>query len=111
MKNIKSVSRFVRVSPKKARLAADLIRGMKVEDALMQLKHSGLKTGVLLAKTLKSAIANAETREDAKRENLKIDEVKVDAGVIMKRAKAKSRGSQVPVLKRTSHFTIVLKSV
>lgn len=111
MKKIKSVSRFVRVSPKKARLAADLIRGMMVEKALVQLKYSGLKTGVLLAKTLKSAIANAETREDAKRENLKIDEVRVDEAVTMKRSKSKSRGSQVPILKRTSHFTVVLKSV
>ena len=111
MKKIKAVSKFVRVSPKKAKLAAALIRGLKVNEAMVQLKYSHLKSGHLLLKTLKSAIANAETREDLKRENLKIDEVRVEEGVRLRRAKARSRGSQVPVIKRTSHFTIVLKSV
>lgn len=111
MKKIKAVTKFVRVSPKKAKLAAGLIRGLKVEEALVQLQYCGLKSGKLLLKTLKSAIANAETQADLKKENLQIDEVRVDEGVRMKRAKARSRGSQVPILKRTSHFTIVLKSV
>ena len=111
MKNIKAVSKFVRISPKKARLAAGLIRGLKVEEALVQLQFSEMKGGRLLLKTLKSAIANAEVRADAKRENLKIQDVRVDAGSTMKRSKSKSRGGQVPILKRTSHFTVVLTSV
>ena len=111
MRKAKATTKYVRISPKKARLAARLIRGLKAEEALIQLTHSGLKGGRLLKKTLESAIANAETLEDAKRENLKIAEVRVEEGYRMKRAKSKSRGSQVPVLKRTSHFTIVLTSV
>ncbi len=101
-------TRFVRISPRKARLAADLVRGMKVEDASLQLKHCQLKGGRLLLKTLDSAIANAETQMNVQRRDLKVQEIRVDAGPVLKRSKSKSKGGQVPVMKRTSHFTIVL---
>ncbi len=103
-------TRFVRISPRKARYAADLIRGLDVEQATLQLLHSKLKGGRLLKKTLDSAVANAVTQMDARRDRLKIHEVRVDPGPILRRAKPRSRGSSVPVNKRTSHFTIVLKS-
>ncbi len=99
---------FVRISPRKARYAADLIRGLGVDQATLQLLHSRLKGGRLIKKTLDSAIANAVTQMDARRENLKVKEVRVDPGPILRRAKPRSRGSSVPVNKRTSHFTIVL---
>jgi large subunit ribosomal protein L22 len=101
-------TRFVRISPRKARYAADLIRGLSVEKATMQLLYSKLRGGRLLKKTLDSAVANAETQLDAKREQLKIFEVRVDPGPILRRAKARSKGSSVPVNKRTSHFTVVV---
>ncbi len=101
-------TRFVRISPRKARLAADLVRGMKVEDATLQLKHCQLKGGRLLLKTLDSAVANAETQMNVQRRDLKVREIRVDAGPVLKRSKSKSKGGQVPVMKRTSHFTIVL---
>jgi large subunit ribosomal protein L22 len=104
----KAITKRVRISPRKARLAAGLIRKLSVEDAVLQLKHSGLKGGILLKKTLDSAIANAETRFDVKRENLKVFEVRVDEGPTMKRAKSKSRGGRVPIMKRTSHFTVIV---
>jgi large subunit ribosomal protein L22 len=104
----RAISKFVRISPKKAHLAAGLIRGLKAEEALHQLKYSSLKSGALLMKTLQSAMANAETQLDAKRADLKIKEVRIEEGSRMKRAKSKSRGSQAPILKRTAHFTIVL---
>lgn len=110
MKFAKAVTKYVRISPRKARLAAGMIRNLPVEQAVYQLKYSGLRGGLLLQKTLKSAIANAETQLDAKRENLRVKEVRVDAGPTMKRAKSKSRGGRVPIMKRTSHFTIVLSS-
>jgi large subunit ribosomal protein L22 len=106
----KAKTKYVRISPRKARLAADLIRNLSAKDALLQLKHSKLRGGRLLEKTLTSAIANAEVQHDVKRENLKVKEVRVDAGPIMKRAKAKNRGGRVPIMKRTSHFTVVLSS-
>ncbi len=104
----KSKSRFIRIAPRKARLAAGLIRGKDVENARLQLMNSNLRGARLLKKTLDSAVANAETQLDAKRTNLKVHEVRVDAGPILKRAKGKSRGGRVPINKRTSHFTVVL---
>ncbi len=104
----KAITRYVRISPRKARYAAGLIRGLSVENASLQLLYSKLRGGRLLKKTLDSAVANAETQLDARRNELKIHEVRVDPGPILRRAKARSRGSSVPVNKRTSHFTIIV---
>ncbi|HLB53286.1 MAG TPA: 50S ribosomal protein L22 [Chlamydiales bacterium] len=101
-------TRFVRISPRKARYAAGLIRGLSVEKATLQLLYSKLKGGRLLKKTLDSAVANAETQLDVRREHLKVFEVRIDPGPILRRAKPRSRGSSVPVNKRTSHFTVVV---
>ena len=108
MQYAKAITKYVRISPRKARYAADLIRGLSVENATSQLLYSKIRGGRLLKKTLDSAVANAETQLDARRESLKIFEVRVDPGPILRRAKPRSRGSSVPVNKRTSHFTIVL---
>ena len=85
-----------------------MIRGKNVEDALIQLNFSNLKGGVLLKKTLMSAIANAETLHSVQRRDLKVKEVRIDAGPILKRAKSKCRGGRVPVMKRMSHFMVVV---
>lgn len=106
-KNHRAVTKYVRISPRKARLAANIIRGLPIEDALNQLKVSNLKAGALLIRTLKSAIANAE-QLDGNSENLKVVEVKVDEGPTWKRAIPRSRGSRHPILKRTSHFTVAV---
>ena len=108
MQFARAITRYVRISPRKARYAAGLIRGKSVEQASLQLMVSKLRGGRLIKKTLDSAVANAETQLDARRESLKVHEVRVDPGPILRRAKARSRGSSVPVNKRTSHFTIVL---
>jgi len=108
MQMAKAITRYVRISPRKARYAAGLIRGLSVEKASLQLAYSKLRGGRLLKKTLDSAVANAETQLDARRTELKIHEVRVDPGPILRRAKARSRGSSVPVNKRTSHFTIIV---
>ena len=108
MQMAKAITRYVRISPRKARYAAGLIRGLSVENAILQLVYSKLRGGRLLKKTLDSAVANAETQLDARRTELKIHEVRVDPGPILRRAKARSRGSSVPVNKRTSHFTIIV---
>jgi large subunit ribosomal protein L22 len=108
MQFAKAISKYIRISPRKARYAADLIRGLSVEKATLQLLYSKLRGGRLLMKTLDSAVANAETQIDGRRESLKVHEVKVDAGPILRRAKARSRGSSVPVNKRTSHITVVV---
>lgn len=101
-------TKFVRISPKKARLAAGLIRGLSVEQATLQLRYSQLKGGRLLGKTLDSAVANAQSQQDIDRKKIMIHEVRVDQGPSLKRAKPKNRGGRAPILKRMSHFTIVL---
>jgi large subunit ribosomal protein L22 len=101
-------TKYVRISPTKARLAAALIRGKGVEEALLQLKFCNLKGGRLLSKTLKSAITNAENKHSVQRRDLVVKEVRVDGGPIMKRAKSKCRGGRVPILKRMSHFMVVV---
>lgn len=110
MTSAKAITKFVRISPRKARLAAGLIRGLSVSAATLQLMHCNMKGGRLLKKTLDSAVANAETQMDLRREDLKVAEVRVDEGPRMKRAKPKNRGGRHPILKRTSHFTVVVSS-
>jgi large subunit ribosomal protein L22 len=108
MTQTRAITKYVRISPRKARLAAGLIRGLNVADASSQLKFSGLKAGRLLLKTLDSAVANAENNDEARREDLKVVEVRIDEGPTMKRAKARSRGSRSPINKRSSHLTVVV---
>ncbi|MEI8365073.1 MAG: 50S ribosomal protein L22 [Parachlamydiaceae bacterium] len=105
-----AISKHVRITPRKARLAAGLIRGLPVLRASAQLLFSNLKGGRLLKKTLDSAVANAESQLDVRRENLIVSEVRIDQGAILKRSKPKNRGGQHPILKRTSHFTVVVSA-
>ncbi|MBB63688.1 MAG: 50S ribosomal protein L22 [Waddliaceae bacterium] len=104
----KAITKYVRISPRKARLAANLIRGLGVSQAMTQLRFSQLKAGKLLNKTLMSAVANAEFQHDIGRDDLVVMEVRVDEGPTQKRARPKNRGGRVPIMKRTSHFTVVV---
>jgi large subunit ribosomal protein L22 len=108
MTTTKAFSKYVRISPRKARLAAGLIRGAGAEEALRQLKYSGLKAGRLLSKTLASAVASAELEYGARPEELRVLEVRIDEGPTWKRSKSKCRGGRSPILKRTSHFTVIV---
>lgn len=108
MSYAKAITKYVRISPRKARLAADLIRGLPVQFAAQQLAHCNLRAGRLLQKTLDSAIANAETQQEVRRENLVVVEVRIDAGPVFKRAKPKNKGGRHPIMKRTSHFVVAV---
>jgi large subunit ribosomal protein L22 len=108
MQTAKAITKYIRISPRKARLAAGLIRNRSVEDATLQLMFSKLRAGKLLRKTLDTAVANAETQLNVQRRDLKVHEVRIDAGPVLKRSKPKNRGGSVPVMKRTSHFTVVV---
>ncbi len=101
-------SKYVRISPRKARLAAGLIRRQPVDEATTQLTFCNMKAGRLLQKTLDSAVANAETQHDLRREDLIVVEVRIDEGPTMKRITPKNRGGRHPILKRTSHFTVIV---
>ena len=105
-----AITKYVRISPRKARLAADLIRGKPVAQASVQLMYCQLKAGRLLKKTLDSAVANAETQLDLRRDDLKVAEVRVDPGPTLKRAKPKNKGGRHPIMKRTSHFTVIVSA-
>lgn len=108
MATAKAITKYLRVSPKKAVLAAGLIRGKSVDEAMLQLKHCNLKAGRMFVKTLVSAIANAETVHDLRREQLRVLEVRVDGGPRYKRARPKNKGGSHPILRRTSHFTVIV---
>lgn len=108
MATAKAVTKYLRISPKKAVLAAALIRGKPVNEAILQLSYSGLKAGRMLQKTLSSAVANAETEHDLRRDNLRVIEVRVDGGPRHKRSRPKNKGGSHPILRRTSHFTVVV---
>jgi len=108
MQEGKAITKFVRVQPRKARLSADLIRGLSVTEATLQLRFGQSKGAKLLLKTLNSAVANAETQQDLRREDLKVLEVRVDEGPRYKRIKPKNRGGRHPIQKKTSHLTVVV---
>ena len=99
---------FARTSPQKARLVADQIRGLAVEDALNILAYSPKKAGALMKKVLDSAIANAEHNEGADIDELKVSQVFVDEGPTMKRIKTRAKGRADRIFKRSSHITVVV---
>lgn len=98
--------RFARISPQKARLIADEVRGMPVERALEILQFSTKKAAQIMRKVLESAVANAEHNEGADIDELRISTLMVDEGPTMKRMKPRARGRADRIFKRTSHITI-----
>jgi len=104
----KAITRNVRISPRKARLVADLIRGKQVEDALLVLRFTEKKAARILAKTLRSAIANAADTQNVDPDSLYVKRTYVDGGTTIKRFTPRAHGRATPIRKRTSHFTIVV---
>jgi len=97
--------RFARITARKARLLTDLIRNKPVGEALDLLKFNKKRGAVMVTKVLKSAIANADTRE-ADVENLFVSKSFCDDGPIMKRFQPKDRGKSFSIFKRMCHITI-----
>jgi len=97
---------FSRISPQKARLIADQIRGLSVERALEILTFSKKKAAVIVKKVLESAIANAEHNEGADIDELKVSTIFVDEGPVMKRIQPRAKGRANRIIKRTSHVTV-----
>ena len=105
---VRAVTRYVRISPHKARLVTDLIRGKSVEEALTTLKFVPKKGARLVSKTLQSALANAEQNPNIDVDTLYIKRIYVDKGPAMKRWRARAMGRATRILKRTSHITVIL---
>jgi len=106
--DIVATSRYVRLSPKKARDFARELQGRPVPAALSLTQFSDRKAAVCLGKTLKSAIANAENNHKLSADDLVVKEAVVEDGPRLKRFMAVSRGSAHPIKRRMSHVRIVL---
>ncbi len=108
MMQVSATHKFARISPQKARLVVDLIRGKDVETAVNILTFSDKKAAELIKAILNSAIANAENNEGADIDELKVTAAFVDAGPIMKRMRARAKGRGNRILKRISHITVTV---
>lgn len=100
--------RYSLVSPQKARLVADQIRGLPVAQALQVLEFSSKKAARIIRKVLESAIANAEHNDGADIDELTIARVYVDEGPMYKRIRPRAKGRANRIHKRTSHITVAV---
>lgn len=105
----RAVLRYARISSRKVKIVADLIRGKKVDEALAIIKFTPKASSEILEKLLKSAIANAENNHGMNRGNLIVSEIYANQGPTLKRIRPAAKGSAVRIRKRTCHITIVLK--
>jgi large subunit ribosomal protein L22 len=99
---------FVRLSPQKARLVIDMVRGKRVQEALNILKFSPQRAAEIVAKLVSSAVANAEQKGVGDVDRLFVKTIFVDQGPVLRRFMPKGRGSASRIRKPTSHITVVL---
>ena len=104
----RATAKFVRITPRKARVVIDLIRGKSVAEAFAILQFTPKAGAPIVEKVLKSAVANAENNFDMDVDELKVSAAFVDQGPVMKRIHPRSRGQAFKILKRTSHITVAV---
>jgi large subunit ribosomal protein L22 len=104
----RAVARYVRVSPRKARLVVDLIRGKSIDDARAILRFSPRAAAEIVEKVLNSAVANAERNLHIKSDDLVVGTTFVDEGPTLKRIQPRAMGRAFRINKRTSHITVVV---
>lgn len=107
----KAICRYVRITPRKMMLVADLVRGKKVNDALNLLHFSPKRSSLVIEKTIRSALANLMDKEDAR--NINVDdavvrEIRVNEGPTWKRFRPRAMGRASRIRKRTSHLYVTL---
>ncbi len=107
---VKAVEKYIRISPKKARLVADVVRGEKAVNALATLRFMPKKAAGIIYKALNSAVSNAVNNAGLAKEDLVISSITVDKGPSLKRFRPRSRGMASALLKRTSHITVVVSA-
>jgi len=105
----RAVAKYLRVSPFKARQVADLVRGKNAQEAMAILRYTNKKGAPLIAKVLKSAMANAENNFDMDVDALYVAEIYVNEGPSLKRLKPRAYGRADVMKRRTSHITVVVK--
>lgn len=105
----RAILRYARVSPRKVRRVITLIKGKKAGDALASLRFLPHRPAKIVAKVLRSAVANAEQKKVADPDSMKISMAFVDQGPVMKRHMTRAMGRVNIIKKRTSHITLVLE--
>ena len=106
---VKATAKHIRTSPRKLRPIVDTVRGKKVDDALAVLRFMPSPSARTVAKVVRSAAANAENNYEMAPDELIITEIFVDESRTLKRFRAGPRGRVKPILKRSSHITVVVK--
>ena len=106
--NVSAVLKGVRLSPQKARLVADLVRGKKVDQALNILNFCPKKGADIIKRVVESAIANAEHNEGADIDELRVSTIFVDKGMVYKRISARAKGRAGKITKPTCHITVTV---
>lgn len=101
--------KYTRISARKVKIVADLIRGKDVDEALAIVKFTPKASSEIIEKLLKSAIANAENNHGMSHEKLYVAEIFANQGPTLKRIRPAAKGSAVRIRKRTSHITIVVR--
>jgi len=107
----KAVAKYIRMSPQKVRLVADLVRGKKVQDARNILIYTRKYAAGIIADVLKSAVANAAQNPNIDENILYIKEIYVDQGPSLKRWRARAQGRAAGIKKRSSHITVILDEI
>jgi large subunit ribosomal protein L22 len=110
-KTYRALHRFAPIAPRKARLVADLVRGLPVNDALAVLGHTPRRAATLFRKVMKSALANASQDLDVDLNALVVGDVRADMGPLLggrARWRPRAMGRATPIRKRTSHLLVAL---
>jgi len=105
---VKAVAKSVRVAPRKARLVLDLVRGKNVKEAEAILKFTPRAASPIVAKVLKSAVANATNNNQLNADKLVVKACWADEARVLKRWMPRAKGSASQILKRSSHITVVV---
>ncbi len=105
---VKAVSRYIRLSPRKVRQVVDLIRGKKIDEALAILKYTPKRASEVVTKVVKSAAANAENNLQMSKDELFVTACYVDQGPTYKRYRPRAMGRADILRRRTSHITVVV---
>jgi len=104
----KAVAKYIRISPQKARLVADTVRGMNVDEAITALRYMPKKGARILRKVIESAVANADQMETIDVDTLYIKSIQINGGPSLKRFRPRAMGRATRIIKRTSHITVVV---
>jgi ribosomal protein L22 len=105
---VRASARYVRIAPRKARLIADQVRGMHIEQARALLQFSPRGAAQNIQKLIDSAAANAENNHDLIGDEMRISSITVDEGPTLRRFRPRAQGRATPIMKRTSHIAVAL---